>query len=359
MKIKIEEMSRASEGDIIELEGKVFKLKEPNSNDFEGTIVWSQFIVIKDDTGEQGAWLNLDSAEDKVSKGSTIKIKGKVGKEYKDSRGNIKRSINNCEFEVVGKVQAPAQSSVSSKSGNGDREGYWEKKFVWDQKVHFTIIRECAIKAVTELSKITQSKTFLIKVHTEKDYFEFADKIKDYLCKKLTKDTKEEHIEEAREIVGETEFRPASTPQKKKIFGYRDAKGWHKGIIESRYITKEEIREIGSPDKLSVEKASDKLSWWWGVGDEIGERAKREISNPRNENGTPVGSLVKGDKTSVTKDILIDQVNALRRENFLSDDVKFKKEMGYNPKTEELTEEELTKLKELLKYYHPKDWDEK
>ena len=86
--MKVEEVkSRASEGDIIELEGKVFRLKEPNSNDFEGEIVWSQFVVVKDDTDEIGCWLKLGSKEDKVAKGTSIKIKGKLGKEYKTSRG--------------------------------------------------------------------------------------------------------------------------------------------------------------------------------------------------------------------------------------------------------------------------------
>ena len=147
---------RASEGDVIELEGKVSFAKKPNSRDFEGTTVWSQFVVLKDDTGEQGAWLKLDSPEDKVSKGSSIKIKGKLGEEYEDNKGVMKRSINNCE--LIGKTQAPAQSSSTPKNGNGTKDNYWEKKFIWDQKVHFSIVRECAIKAVTELAKIDPKK---------------------------------------------------------------------------------------------------------------------------------------------------------------------------------------------------------
>jgi len=366
MKIEIKEMPRASEGDAIEIEGKVIKSLKPS----EGEYGWSQLVIINDETGEQGCWLKLDSEGDKVSKGATLKIKGKVGKEYKDSKGVMKRSLNNCTFEGDTK----AGGSTGGNGYNGAKDNYWEKKFEWDKKVHFSIVRECSVKAVTELAKIPPSKTFLIKVHTEKDYFVFADKIRDYICKKITSEdiakefgetTKEERIGRAREVVGETEFRPASIPQKNKIFGYRDKEGWHKGMIESRYITKQEIRDIGSPDKLSVESASEWLGMWWGVGEEIGERDKREIENPRDEKGNPISEikesepLVKGDKTSMAKDILVDEVYALRRENFLSDDVKFKKEIGYNPKIEELTEEELTKLKEILKYYHPTDWDEK
>ena len=377
--MKVEEIKpRASEGDIIELEGKVFRLKAPNSNDFEGEIVWGQFIVLKDETGEQGCWLKLDSENDAVTKGTSISIKGKLGKEYKTSRGKIARSINNCDFEIIGK--APAQSSTTSTKNNGTKDNYWEKKFAYevqrDPIIQTIIVRQCAIKAVTELAKISPSKTFLIKVHTEKDFFEFADKIFNHIFKNLdlmeslatfggkivgtSKDgtpkvetgTKEERTKKAEEVVGETRFRPASTLQKNKIFGYRDTKGWHKGMIESRYIAKEEIREIGPPEKLSVESASDKLGWWWGIGEEEGERRKREREQPRNENGTLVGSLVKGDKTSLVKDILIDDINALRRENFLIDDVKFK-ELGYDPNLEDLTEEELSKLKEVLKHYNP------
>lgn len=360
--MKVEEIKpRASEGDIVELEGKVSFARKPNSNDFEGTTVWSQFIVLKDDTGEQGAWLKLDSPEDKVSKGSSIIIKGKLGEEYEDKKGNMKRSINSCE--IIGKVQDPAQSSGSSGNGNGTKDNYWEKKFIWDQKVHFTIIRECAIKAVTELAKIPYSKIFRIKVHTEKDFFIFSDKIKDYICKKLTAEditkesTKEEKIEKAEEIVGETRFKPASTEQKKYIYGYRNNDDkWCKGIIESRYITKPKIREIGDPNKLSLEDATEWLLWWWGPDKKSGERKKREKENPIDEIKES-GGLVKGNKTSLVKDDLIDDINAWRRENFLIDDEKFQKELGYNPNLEKLSEEDLLKLKELTKHYHPKDWN--
>jgi len=364
--MKINEIKpRASEGDIVELEGRVSFAKKPNSKDFEGTTVWSQFIVLKDDTGEQGCWLKLDSPEDKVSKGTSIKIKGKLGEEYEDSKGVMKRSINNCE--VIGKTQAPAQSSSSAKSnGNGTKDNYWEKKFIWDQKVHFTIIRECAIKAVTELAKIPPSKIFTIKVHTEKDFFAFADRIKDYLCRKITSEditkefggTKEERTEKAEEVVGETRFKPASTEQKKYIYGYRNNEDkWCKGIVESRYMTKPEIREIGDPKKLSLEDASEWLDWWWGQDKKSGERKKREREHPRNEDGTLVGDLVKGDKTSIVKDDLIDDINAWRRENFLIDDKKFKEELGYNPNLEKLSEEDLLKIKKLIKNYHPKSWN--
>lgn len=378
MKMKVEEMPRASEGDTIELEGKVFRLKEPNSNDFDGEIVWGQFIVLKDETGEQGCWLKLDSKDDNVTKGTQISIKGKLGKEYTEKRsGKLKRSINNCDFEVIGKVQEPAQSSGN---GNGTKDNYWEKKFKYevlrDPKVQLLITNQCAIKACTELAKIPQSKFFTIKVHTEKDYFAFADKIVKHIyggnlelmvetavsvlggeTEEKKKETKEERTKKAEEVVGETRFKPASTKQKEAIFGYTDRAGkYHKGHIDSRYIETDEIKKLGDPKKLSVEKASEWIEFWWGEEgnpEDVGARKQREIDNPRDENGKPIGALVKGDKTSVAKDIIVDEIYALRRENRLNDDDKFKEVMGYNPKIEELTEADCIKVKGLLKNYVP------
>lgn len=373
MKMKVEEIKpRASEGDIVELEGKVSHAQKPN----EGQYGWSQFIGVKDSTGEQNCWIKLDGEEDKVTKGTSIKIKGKLGEEYEDKKSKkMVRSINGCDFEVVGKVQAPAQSSATSAKGNGNgtRDNYWEKKFIWDQKVHFSIVRECAIKAVTELAKIDPKK-IIINVKTEHDFFRFADEIVDYICRKRTTETKEENkeenkeerIEEAREVVGDTEFRPASTEQKKYIYGYRNNKDkWCKGIIESRYITKPEIKEIGDPKRLSLEDATEWLDWWWGPDKKSGERAKREKEAPRGKNGNLIdeikesGGLVKGDKTSLVKDDLVDNINAWRRENFLIDDKKFEEELGYSGNIEKLSEEDLLKIKDLMKHYHPKDWDKK
>ena len=360
-------MPRASEGDVIELEGKIFKALKPN----EGEYGWSQFVVLKDSTGDQGCWLNLEAEDEKVAKGSSIKLKGKVGKEYKNSQGKMTRSLNNCDFETDEKET----TSTSVQSSGDAKEDYWAKKFEWDKKVQFIIVRECAIKAVTELAKV-DPKNFTINVNTEHDYFRFANKIVDYIYSEYTKralrgeitgtsengtpevetGTKKERIKKAEEAVGETRFRPASTKQKKIIFGYKDKEGYHKGMIDSRYIETHEIKKIGDPKKLSVEKASEWIEFWWGEEgnpDDIGARKQREIDNPRDENGKLVNALVKGDKTSLTKDILVDEIYALRRENRLNDDEKFKKEVGYNPKIEELTEAELTKLKNILKRYVP------
>jgi hypothetical protein len=312
--------------------------------------------------------LRLDS-EVGVTKGTSISIKGKLGKEYTTSRGKKARSINNCEFEVIGNVQESAPTAQSSESEKANvyvnpKDNYWEKKFDWevkrDKKVQYLIVRQCAVKCATELNiaKILSKKPDAL--------FDCADAIVDWIYKKeltsedITKEfggTKEERIDKAREVVGETEFKPMSPAQQKIIFGYEDKERWDKGIIESRYITKEEIRHIGDPKKLSIEKASKCISWWWGENEEEGERKKRERLHPRNEDGTLVGDLTKGDETSLTKDVLVDDINAWRRENFLISDAKFKKELGYSGKLETLSEEDLLKIKKLTKNYHPKSWD--
>ncbi len=385
MKIKqVKELDDGVSG--ITIEGRIIKTPKPPGNSEYG---WSQMVILKDDTGEMGSWINIENAENAYKVGQYIKVQGKVSKYMKGDKPGI--SLNNGKVleEIVKEdtpiVQDPAQSSATSATsakGNGyvdSKDDYWTKKFEWDKRVHFSIVRECSIKAVTELAKISPSKTFLIKVHTEKDFFIFADKIQDYILKKITSEdiikefggttkeepktkeekagTKEERTKKAESIVGETRFKPASTKQKNIMFGFKNKEGnWNKGIIESRYIETDEIKRIGDPKKLSVEAANEWIEFWWGEEgnpEDIGARKQREIDNPRNENGKPVDALVQGDKPSLVKEVLVDEVNALRRENRLNDDAKFKKEIGYNPKIEELTEAELTKLKGILKRFVP------
>ena len=379
--MKIQQVKELDDGvSGITIEGKIIKTPKPPGKSEYG---WSQMIILKDDTGEMGSWINIESAENAYKVGQYIKVQGKVSKYLKGNKPGI--SLNGKVLEEIVRddiVQGFAQSSTGStqpttQPTNGNsREGYWEKKFEWDKLIHFSIIRECAIKAVTELAKIPPSKSFLIKVHTEKDYFVFADKIQDYIRKKITsediikefggtvkvekeekkEETKEERTKKAEEIVGKTRFKPAFTKQKNIIFGYKDKEGYHKGIIDSRYIETHEIKKIGDPKKMSVDRASEWIEFWWGEQgnpEDVGARKQREQDNPRDKNGKPVDALVKGDKTSLVKEVLVDEIYALRRENRLNDDEKFKEVIGYDPKIEKLTEAECIKLKSLLKKYVP------
>lgn len=363
MKIQqVKELENGVSG--ITIEGRIIKTPKPPGDSEYG---WSQMIILKDDTGEIGSWVNIESAEDAYKVGQYIKVQGKVSKYVKGGKPGI--SLNNGKVleEIVKdedvSQEKPTQKTTQKEYTNND---YWHDKTLRDIGNNKCIVRECAIKAATELAS---SGSSLIK--SEKDYYKWADNVVGYIYKDqditsedVTKEfggtaeeeTKEERIEKAKGIVGKTEFKPASTKQKNVIFGFKDKEGFHKGMIDSRYIETHEIKEIGDPKKLSVDKASEWISFWWGEqGDpnDIGARKQREIDNPRDENGKLVNALVKGDKTSIAKDILVDKVYALRREHRLNDDVKFKKEIGYNPKIEELTEAELTKLKAILSRYVP------
>ncbi|MHA1420447.1 MAG: hypothetical protein ACTSPO_16140, partial [Candidatus Heimdallarchaeaceae archaeon] len=58
---------------------------------------------------------------------------------------------------------------------------------------------------------------------------------------------------------------------------------------------------------------------------------------------------------TITKDVLIDDIQALRKKLFLEDDAKFTKAIGYNTNFKNWTEKELGKLKDILKDWKP-DW---
>ncbi|GAF86969.1 unnamed protein product, partial [marine sediment metagenome] len=96
--MKIEEISERKTKDTIELEGKVIRANDPSDSEYG----WSQRIILRDDTGEMGCWLNLDTKDDKVAKGASIKLEGKLSAEYTDKRtGKLKRSINGCKWNFV------------------------------------------------------------------------------------------------------------------------------------------------------------------------------------------------------------------------------------------------------------------
>ena len=259
--------------------------KEGKSYDF-----WSQFIVISDDTGKIGCNLTFGEEKESLGKGDSAKIKGTI-EEYKNKDGNIVKTLRG---KVV-KIMEEEGKKETSIGGNGD---YWNAKYQLDlerikidkernEKNNLYIARECAIKAVTELVKTKTMKS--------KDYFSFAEKIVNYIYNGNIEEKKEEKsVKVEKKPEEEPNFVPATTKQKNKIFGYQDEKGWHKGMIESQFITDEEIEKIGEPDKLSKEKASEWLSWWWGKDDELGERDKREIAKKEEE--TPLRKHLKSSK---------------------------------------------------------------
>lgn len=135
---------------------------------------------------------------------------------------------------------------------------------------------------------------------------------------------------------------PASDKQIDFIYGTKDKKG----IVDSSFITKEEVKRIGKKEKLDIEKASKVLAWWWGDKDKniIGEREKRE-KNPRTS-----------DNDFERRGQLMKEVLDLMKKNYIKKP-EAKKMYKKFQKDEiiKLTKEELVELKGLLEHYVP-DW---
>lgn len=135
---------------------------------------------------------------------------------------------------------------------------------------------------------------------------------------------------------------PASPKQIDFIYGTKDKKG----IVDSRFITKEEVKRVGKKAKLDIEKASKILAWWWGDKDKniIGEREKRE-KNPKT-----------GDSDFERREALVKEILALMKKNFIHKAIQKKMYKKYQKSDiTELAYEELEELKEMLEHYVP-DW---
>lgn len=383
--MKIEEVLKLEDGvSGITIEGEIIKIPEEPRNSEYG---WSQMIILKDDTDEMSSWINIKSAKDAYAIGQYIKVKGKVRKWTKGNKSGI--SLNNAnvideivkaeefkEEEKVSQAKQTVEKPISTHSTPVEKEytksDYWHDKTLREIENNKCIVRECAIKAVTELA-CSENKIFQFEID---GYFTFADTIVDYIYDRWGKITseditkefggtavekpeekdqiekpKEERIEKAREVVGQIIL--ATEPQLNMV----------EKIIKSQYITEKEVENIGDLKVLNKENASKYISYWFGGGEVIGERAERELiaknEGPFKEKITGKEQTIEKkdpkDDSSLVKDLLIETINTQRKELHLTDDEKFEKTIGYNPKLEELTEEKLLKLKELLKDWKP-DW---
>lgn len=386
--MKIEEVKKLDDGvSGIIIEGKIIKTpKEPRDSEYG----WSQMIILEDDTGEIGSWINIESAEDAYKVGQYIKVKGKVSKYMKGGKPGI--SLNNANVidaivkvdedvsqdkpqptiqKVQNLVQEIAKEKVEEKEyTNYTINDYWHDKTLRDIENNKCIVRECAIKAVTELAKAITANG---EVFDEKSYFEFANKIVDYINNEITGEaiTKESggmveevsekieeqitegaktaRIEQAREIVGKAT--KLTEPQKNMV----------EKIIKSRYITKKEVENIGDLNVLTKDNASKYISYWFGDDAKLGERDKREITaNEKKEKESPfvtksepIEKRDPKDNASLAKDLIIEKIQKLRKDNVLEDDAKFTKEFECNTRFELWSEKELTKLKEKLEIWKP------
>lgn len=372
--MKIEEVKKLDDGvSGITTEGEI--IKAPNKPR-ESQYGWSQFIVLKDDTAEVGSNINIENAEEAYKIGQYIKIKGKIS-HYK-SRGKPCLSINGNVIDEIVQVEKVSQEKPveSEKKSEEEPVEKQEKDMnkVWEEK-DLRIARECAIKAVTELSINGR----LI----DSDYFGFANTIVDYIYNglKITSEAitkefggtvveekpeegeKEQKIAQAKELVRNPHLAEpvddtmATVKQKKLIYGYIDADGKKiKGMLDSQYIKKGEVKNIGKAQDLTKANAIKYYDYWYG---EDGERNKRELEAKEKEGSPfatkrePIEKRDPKDDTSLTKDLLIEEINKLRKAKHLEDDEKFSEAFECNANFELWTEKELNSLKEKLEMWKP------
>ena len=113
MEIKLSEMNRTKEGDVVEIEGKVTFTGVPR----EGEYGISQWVVIQQDNDKQGCWIQLGSKEDKIVKGAYIQVRGTV-KEFEDKKGKPAKSVNGKIIDEITQVNENVSQRNKNKGGN-------------------------------------------------------------------------------------------------------------------------------------------------------------------------------------------------------------------------------------------------
>ena len=370
-------MSRTKTGDAgIEIEGTVHKALNPR----EGKYGWTQFIVLKDATGEQGCNIGLEEAGDAVVVGENLIVKGTV-KDYVNSKGKPAKSLNGGIVDRVKPVNEVAQAKPKTQNvqNNYTNNDYWKDKFQLDKErnVFFKInngliVRECALKAVTEM--VAGSNPFGIK--DKKEFFAFANECVEYIYLShpggitdeditrelggaiVKRDRLQESIEKAKEAQKESRESPTQK-QLDQIYGYINDQGEEiNGIVDSKYMDKILLEKIGKAADMTKQKAIQIWDYWYGNEEGLGEREKRQmISEGKNIIDAKHEPLVEKNPetgTSLAKDIFLDTIAELRKKLYLTDDEKFTKELGFNTNFSKWTEKELEKLAKKLKEYLPK-----
>ena len=258
--MKIAEVKKLPNGvDGVTIEGRIIKTPKPPNN---GEFGWSQMIILKDDTAEISSWLKIASAEDAYKVGQLVKVQGKVSKYVKGDKPGI--SLNNGKVieEIVREDENVSQEkpisqpisqpktvekTVEKEYTNND---YWHDKTLREIENNKCIVRECAIKAVSE--QVARNNPFAINDKTM--FFGFADEIIDYIYNNkitseaiikefggtTTEETKEERIAKAQEIAN-----PNMITEKQK--------GMIEKMLKSRYIKKGELDKISGEESESLE----------------------------------------------------------------------------------------------------------
>ena len=375
--MKIEDIRSLEVGAEVEIEGDIYRALKPRQTNYG----WGQFIVVEDVTGRQGCNVGVAGKDDGFKTKQCVRVKGKLSDWYKDSRGVDKRTIEGGVFEEIKKDEEVSQEKPTTppvqeptqKSEKVDSK-------VWEAK-DLRMARESALK---NIAKYVVAK--LIKLG---ERFKYAQEDVDFIYNGLGKITsaditrefggiaveekpeegeKERKIAQAKELVKNPHLAEpvddtmATIPQKRQTYGYINEEGKKiKGIVDSQYIKKAEKDNIGKAQDLTKIQASKYWEYWYGKEGELGERDKRELAakqkeqenNPFATKREPLEKRDPKDDASLTKDLLIEKINKLRKDNYLEDDEKFGEALGCNAKFELWTEGELTKLKEKLEIYRP------
>lgn len=374
----------------ITIEGRIIRVLKPRESQYG----WSQFVVVKDDTGEMGSNINIENEEAKYQGGEYIQVKGKISQYVKGGKPNV--SLNGSVIDEITKVedvsqekpitqpisqptQKTTQPTTQKEYTNND---YWYDKTLRDIENNKCIVRECAIKAVTEMAA---AGVYLDNKGVDQ-FFKTADEIVDYINKSQIKiemikpeititseaiakefggevvkvkenpylpEGYKEEVEKAQRIAKAQEIANpdmATKPQKDMV----------EKIIKSRYITEPEVKNIGDLNTLTKVNANKYISYWFGNDGTLGERDKRELSAKAKEEASPfiserepIEKQDPNDDASLNKDLLIEAINKMRKTYGLMDAEKFMETIGCNTKFKLWNESELTKLKEKLEIYRP------
>lgn len=196
----IEEVKGFEKGKPIKIKGTVKTALQPRK-------LWkgiSQFIVLEDNTDSIGCNVSPNSLDEGYDLGETLVIVGEVneypekdrqtkqltGKLIKTVNGYVESSFINADEDLETEKRSevasePKTEKIVIKQKAYVQNDYWKDKFLLDverQEMYRgnneTIIRECAVKAVTELAVARLSTATPME---EKQYFEFADKIVDWI----------------------------------------------------------------------------------------------------------------------------------------------------------------------------------
>ena len=224
--MKAMEIPNLEKGIQAEVQGQVTFSMEPRQY---GEKI-SQFVVVTDETGKIGCNVSLKSKEDKLVNGNNVHIKGVVDK-YPDKKNPnpdgslpiatsikgyvVEETVDAEDFpygaNVVGdpikemtkaipSVMPTSKPTLPAKTERKPVElrnqqptqkymsqnDYWREKSFRDIDNNKKIVRECAIKAVTET--VARNNPFGIK--TKEEYFKFSDEIVAYINEEKSEEEK-------------------------------------------------------------------------------------------------------------------------------------------------------------------------